>query len=266
MKEKTFIGLYDNVDEMTAKINELDHKGIDPSRIFVIAKEETAVSALRRRTFEEIQSEPSSWFDQFIGFLSGEDRIETMLVEAGFDSSEAKRYYEQVKMGKYVVYVDGTVEKTVYEAHADQQNEQEENPFDPIDVLPAGSAMEPENPDELSPVGRKGREALFDHTRYEEDHDTSREAATRGYPQSDREKELIRDYYEHQIEEDHRAGEHVDIVPNAFQESQMDRQDAIAEEALTVESAIPCLEVERKKKEPIIIDLRNIPREHNPQN
>ncbi|MCG3088096.1 general stress protein [Sporosarcina cyprini] len=261
MKEKTFIGLYDNLDEMTSKINELDHKGIDPSRIFVIAKEETAVSALRHRTSEEIQSEPSSWFDQFIGFLSGEDRIETMLVEAGFDSSEAKQYYEEVEMGKYLVYIDGTVEKTVYEVHADQQNEQEENPFDPIEMLPGKSPKEQEEATEQNPVGRKGREALFDHTRYEEDHDTSREAATRGYPQSDREKELIRDYYEHQIEE-HRAEEQVDIVPDAFQESQMDRQDAIAEEAASIETVIPPLESGHKKKEPIIIDLRNIPREH----
>ncbi|GKV56880.1 hypothetical protein NCCP2222_28270 [Sporosarcina sp. NCCP-2222] len=260
MKEKTFIGLYDNIDEMTSKINELAHKGIDPSRICVISKDETTVSALRHRTSEEIQSEPSSWFDQFIGFLSGEDRIETMLVEAGFDSSEAKQYYEEVAMGKYVVYVDGTVEKTVYEVHAEQQNEQEENPFDPIEVLPGESPLEQEEANEQNPVGRKGREALFDHTRYEGDHNTSREAATRGYPQSDREKELIRDYYEHQIEDNHSAEEQINIVPKAFQESQMDRQDAIAEEATTDEYTIPPSLTDRKKIEPIIIDLRNIPR------
>ncbi|QTD41016.1 general stress protein [Sporosarcina sp. Te-1] len=259
MEDKTFIGLYDNLNELSSEINELEHKGIDPARIYVIAKEESAVSVLRHRTSEEIKSEPSSWFDRFIGFLSGEDPVETMLVEAGFDSAEAKRYYQEVENGKYVLYIDGTLERTVYEVYADKRNNERKKQVNATEEENTGNLLKRDNMENQRPFGRAGGEVLFDHTRFEGDHDTGRDASTRGYPQSEREKELIRDYYEHNAEEDHPTENRIDIVPTVFQESQMDRQDALAEETETADSNLYVTNGEPDKK-PIVIDLRNIPR------
>ncbi|MBB4823438.1 hypothetical protein HNO89_000658 [Sporosarcina luteola] len=259
MDDKTFIGLYESLEEVTSKIIELEHKGIDPARIYIIAKEESAVSVLRHRTSDEIQSEPSSWFDRFIGFLSGEDPVETMLVEAGFHSAEAKQYYQEVESGKYLVYVEGTVEKTVYEVHADKQSNEGKEPFDSTVMQNSEPLLNQEEEIDRSPFGRAGGEALFDHTRYEADHDSGREASTRGYPQSEREKELIRDYYEHSTEEEESPEDQIDIIPTVFQESQMDRQDALAQEN-EIDEASLFVPNKTDAKNPTIIDLRNVSR------
>ena len=132
MTQKTFVGLYDTEAELLAAIEELDEKGIAPENMYVIAKNEEDVEMLRRRTSEDIQSAPSNWLDRFIGYISGENHVRSMLVEVGFDEADLRRYEAEIKQGKWLLYVDGELEKSAYEMNADRYKA-ETNPFNRAD-------------------------------------------------------------------------------------------------------------------------------------
>ena len=96
MAPKTFVGLFDTEQALLAAVEELDEKGIDPENMYVIARNEEDVDMLRRRTGEDIQSAPSNWLDRFIGYVSGENHVRSMLVEVGFDEADLRRYAPDV--------------------------------------------------------------------------------------------------------------------------------------------------------------------------
>lgn len=128
MQEKTFVGLYDTEDTLIVALEELRKKGIQPEDMYIIAKREEDVEVFRQRTYDEIQSVPSNWLDRFIGFISGENHVRSMLVEVGFDEAVLRKYEAEIKQGKWLLYVEGEPKKTVYEIHAERYSN-EKNPL-----------------------------------------------------------------------------------------------------------------------------------------
>lgn len=294
MKAKTFVGLYDTEEALLAAIEELDEKGIDPEDMYVIARKEEDVEMLRRRTSEDIQSAPSNWLDRFIGYISGENHVRSMLVEVGFDEADLRRYEAEIKQGKWLLYVEGEPEKSAYEINA-QRHTTETNPFDrPLseaerlnrqndslvgigkDGLPKNEYRDSVMTDSYDggrPVaredllfGRVGTEALFDRSEYEPSAaNPPPPSQIRGTPSEERS-------HLHRAARRNRglgnSEEKRPIVtpdPQDFLESQMDRQDAMAETVVFDE------EIEKQNsmqgvylgdtvesKEQIIIDLRNV--------
>lgn len=120
LQEKTFVGLFDTEDSLIAALENLRQKGILPENMYIIAKREEDVEVFRQRTYDEIQSSPSNWLDRFIGFISGENLVRSMLVEVGFDEADLRKYETEIKHGKWLLYVEGEPEKTVYEIHAER--------------------------------------------------------------------------------------------------------------------------------------------------
>lgn len=289
MTPKTFVGLYDTEPALLAAIEELDAKGIDPENMYVIARNEEDVDMLRRRTSEDIQSVPSNWLDRFIGYISGENHVRSMLVEVGFDEADLRRYEAEIKQGKWLLYVDGEPEKSAYEINEERQKA-ETNPFNhPVseaerlnwqDDSPVGIGEDglPKNDYRDSiltdgyegnrPVaredllfGRAGAEALIDRSEYEPDGgNPSPPSQIRGTPSKERAARRSREV---NVAD---RGRH-DVIPDPrnFVESQMDRQDAMSEAANFDESpgeldsiqGIYSEDVAGPKK-PIVIDLRNV--------
>jgi hypothetical protein len=292
MNQKTFVGLYDTEEALLAAIEELDEKGIAPENMYVIARNEEDVELLRRQTSEDIQSAPSNWLDRFIGYISGENHVRSMLVEVGFDEADLRRYEAEIKEGKRLLYVEGEPEKTAYELNA-ERHKVETNPFDrPLseaeklnkqDDSPVGIGKDglPKNEyrDSLltdsyegsRPVanedllfGRAGAEVLFDRSEYEPQPANLPPSQIRGTPTVER-GQLHRTARHREL--DGVDQQRHDIIPDPrdFMESQMDRQDAIAETSdgdgiSTSHDSMKGIHSKDfdKLEKPIVIDLRNV--------
>lgn len=289
MNKKTFVGMYDTDEALLAAIEELDEKGIDPENMYVISRNEEDVELLRRRTSEDIQSVPSNWLDRFIGYISGENHVRSMLVEVGFDEADLRRYEAEIKQGKRLLYVEGEPEKSAYEINEERQKA-ETNPFNhPVseaerlnreDDSPVGIGEDglPKNEyrdsvltdgyEGNSPAarenllfGRAGAEALYDRSEYEpKPANLSSPSQIRGTPSKERASRRSRE-----LEEVEQQRHDVFPDPHNFMDSQMDRQDAIAEttdfddtsDGLNPMMDIYSEDVGRRQKQ-IVIDLRNI--------
>lgn len=120
MQEKTFVGLFGTEETLIAALEDLRKKGIRPEDMYIIAQREEDVEVFRQRTYDEIHSTPSNWLDRFIGFISGENHVRSMLVEVGFDEADLRKYEAEIRQGKWLLYVEGEPKKTVYEIHAER--------------------------------------------------------------------------------------------------------------------------------------------------
>lgn len=299
MTPKTFVGLYDTEEALLAAIEELDEKGIDPEDMYVIARKEEDVEMLRRRTSEDIQSAPSNWLDRFIGYISGENHVRSMLVEVGFDEADLRRYEAEIKQGKWLLYVEGEPEKSAYEINA-QRNSEESNPFNHAlseaerlnqqDDSPIGIGKDglPKNeyrdsvmtdsyeggrtvPREDLLFGRVGTEALFDRSEYEPNSaNPPPPSQIRGTPSEERSH--LHRAARRKRELDNADERRPDATPDPrnFMESQMDRQDAMAEtvgfdeetEKQNLMQGVYLGDTD-ESKEQIIIDLRNVRKEED---
>ena len=300
MIQRTYVGLFDTELSLIGAIEELEHKGIAPENMYIIAKSEEDVEILRRRTYSEIQSAPSNWIDRFIGYISGENHIRSMLVDVGFDEADIRRYEAEIQQGKWLLYVEGELEKTAYEINADR-GRPETNPFghtaseaerlnEEKDHSPTGiandglprneyrdSVMKQEGNSYNTPQGRRslgrvGAEALYDKTDYAPNSDQRpRPSLVRGTPKRERKhlqslsrQERRTDFTDVQKEFPTPSEQSRTSLPhpNNITESQIDRQDGLAEMTDST-TQVPNEKVLKFKdinqpNEPIIIDLRGI--------
>ncbi|WP_262174018.1 general stress protein [Saccharococcus sp. Marseille-Q5394] len=300
MNQKTFVGLYDTETALLAAIAELDEKGIAPENMYVVARNEEEVDMLRHRTAEEIQSAPSNWLDRFIGYISGENHVRSMLVEVGFDEADLRRYEAEIKQGKWLLYVDGEPAKTAYELNA-ERHRAETNPFD----RPVSEAERLNRQGEESPVGigedglpkndyrdsvatdayegssavsredllfgRAGAEALLDRSEYEPNPpNLSPPSQIRGTPSGERSH--LHRASRRNVDWGGVDQESQNVIPDPqnFSESQMDRQDALAKardfaDLLEGRDSMMATQSEDVVKpiKPIVIDLRNVEVDEN---
>ncbi|GKV69297.1 hypothetical protein NCCP2716_17950 [Sporosarcina sp. NCCP-2716] len=103
---KRFIGMYGTEAELLSAVQELKTKGYDDSQIFVVAKSEDDVKMLQRRTDAEIQTTHESLVDKFMDFMTGEDRVRSLMDELGFSDNERAGFYQDVNDGSILLYVE----------------------------------------------------------------------------------------------------------------------------------------------------------------
>ncbi|WP_432354326.1 general stress protein [Sporosarcina sp. A2] len=103
---KRFIGMFHTEPELLAKVQELKMEGYADYQIFVIAKSEDDVKMLQSRTDAEIQTTHESWLDKFMDFMTGEDRVRSMMDDLGFNEDERAGFYQDVNNGSMLLYVD----------------------------------------------------------------------------------------------------------------------------------------------------------------
>ncbi|MGG0643249.1 general stress protein [Sporosarcina gallistercoris] len=103
---KRFIGMFHTEPELLAKVVELKAEGYVDHQIFVIAKSENDVKMLQSRTEAEIQTTHESWLDKFMDFMTGEDRVRSMMDNLGFSEDEKAGFYQDVNNGSMLLYVD----------------------------------------------------------------------------------------------------------------------------------------------------------------
>lgn len=138
---KRFIGMFHTESELLAKVQGLKAEGYADSQIFVIAKSENDVKMLQSRTDAEIQTTQESWLDKFMDFMTGEDRVRSMMDDLGFTEDEKAGFYQDVNNGSMLLYVDETSDMPGQHQEVGKQFGVEENVDDPN--LGANTWVEP---------------------------------------------------------------------------------------------------------------------------
>ena len=103
---KRFIGMFHTEEELMVKVKELKIEGYKDHQIFILAKSEDTVKMLQSRTDAEIQTTEESWLDKFMDFMTGEDRVLSLMDELGFSEDERAGFYQEVNTGSILLYVD----------------------------------------------------------------------------------------------------------------------------------------------------------------
>ncbi len=106
MADKKFVGTFPTETEVLKKIDELRTLGYKENDIYVVTNDENSLTIVRGQTNVSLQEAEGNWWDRFVAFLSGDEPVKTAFTHMGFTNEEATRYYNEVKNGNILLYVD----------------------------------------------------------------------------------------------------------------------------------------------------------------
>ncbi|GKV64995.1 MULTISPECIES: YsnF/AvaK domain-containing protein [Sporosarcina] len=106
MSKKRYIGMYHDETQLMNRVEELNNEGWSDEDIYVVVKDDDHLSMLRSRTSAEVKSADGSWWDRFMGFISGEDHVHRMVDSLDFGKEDTERYYREIENGGMLLYVD----------------------------------------------------------------------------------------------------------------------------------------------------------------
>ena len=108
-------------DEVLAKIALLKEEGHEENHIYVVTNDKDSLSIVRGQTDVDLQSYEGNWLDRFMSFLNGDDEVRNAFSEMGFSDEESTRYYNEVKNGSILLYVDNLFENRMTSVGMDFQ-------------------------------------------------------------------------------------------------------------------------------------------------
>ncbi|WP_438313040.1 general stress protein [Sporosarcina sp. FA9] len=106
MADKKVIGIYQSEHEVLDKIDELRVQGFSENDIYVVTSDTESLSMVRGRTGVDLRSAEGNWMDRFMAFLSGDEPVKAAFANMGFTEEESAHYYNEVKRGGILLYVD----------------------------------------------------------------------------------------------------------------------------------------------------------------
>ncbi|WP_438318228.1 general stress protein [Sporosarcina sp. FA9] len=106
MGNKKYVGSFQTENEVLDKIAELKNLGYKENDIYVITNNLDILSIVRGLTDVDLRSSEGNWLDRFIAFLSGDEPVKSAFNHMGFTQEESARYYNEVKNGGLLLYVD----------------------------------------------------------------------------------------------------------------------------------------------------------------
>ncbi|WP_313237797.1 YsnF/AvaK domain-containing protein [Sporosarcina ureae] len=106
MSKNRYIGMYFNETELVNRLDELKREGWPEDDIYVVVKNDDQLTMVRSRTDAEIKSADDSWWDRFMGFVSGEDHVRRMVENLDFGKEDTMEYYRDIEQGGMLLYVD----------------------------------------------------------------------------------------------------------------------------------------------------------------
>lgn len=124
-KENTFIGVFDNQEEVLNKVTELKNQGHDESHMYIVGRDNNSFSTVHNQTDVHVDATNEKKNQGFLGkvmsALSG-DAYLSAFKGMGLERYEAKEYYEQVQNGKLILYVDKEYSETYHQYNTDRSN------------------------------------------------------------------------------------------------------------------------------------------------
>ena len=106
MADKRIVGTFQSEYEVLNKIDELKVEGYSEEDIYVVTNDEDSLSIVRGQTDVDLKSAEANWLDKFIAFLSGDEPVRAVFSDIGLTEEESSRYYNEVKNGGILLYVD----------------------------------------------------------------------------------------------------------------------------------------------------------------
>ena len=92
--------------EVLSKIKELKGEGYVENDIYVVTNDRDSLSIVRGQTDVDLVAAEGNWLDKFIAFMSGDEPVRAAFHQMGFTEEESQVYYDEVKNGAILLYVD----------------------------------------------------------------------------------------------------------------------------------------------------------------
>lgn len=106
MAEKKFVGTFQNETEVLNKIDELKTQGYADNDIYIVTNVTDTLSIVHGETDVYLRTPEGNWLDKFMAFLSGDEPVKGAFTNMGLSEEESNRYFNQVKAGGILLYVD----------------------------------------------------------------------------------------------------------------------------------------------------------------
>ena len=119
MAEKKFVGTFQSENQVLNKIDELKAQGYEEEDIYVVTNNTDSLTIVRRQTDVDLRPSDGNWLDRFTAFLSGDEPVRAAFTNMGFTEEESSRYYNEVKNGNILLYVDREYGNLFYDSQTE---------------------------------------------------------------------------------------------------------------------------------------------------
>ncbi|KAA0955506.1 YsnF/AvaK domain-containing protein [Sporosarcina sp. ANT_H38] len=106
MADKKYVGTFQNETEVLNKIYELKTQGYSDNDIYIVTNDTDKLSIVRGETDVDLRTPKGNLKDKFIAFLTGDESVKGEFTNMGFTEEESNRYFNEVKAGGILLYVD----------------------------------------------------------------------------------------------------------------------------------------------------------------
>ncbi|MCM3389470.1 YsnF/AvaK domain-containing protein [Ureibacillus chungkukjangi] len=106
MDKRELYGIYDTEAQLDAEMDRLRLQGYKEEDMFIVSSRDDQYTLHRGYLGTSGEMEGASWWDKFKAFLTGEDLVDDNFRRLGLDDAERERYYNELRNGKYLLYVD----------------------------------------------------------------------------------------------------------------------------------------------------------------
>lgn len=106
MEKRELYGIYDTETQLEAEMDRLRLQGYKEEDMFIVSNKNDQYTMYRGYTETSEGLEGASWWDKFKAFLTGDDLVNDNFRRLGIDDAERERYYNELRNGKYLLYVD----------------------------------------------------------------------------------------------------------------------------------------------------------------
>ena len=119
MADKKFVGTFQSENQVLNKIDELKAQGYTEEDIYVVTNDADSLTIVRGQTDVDLRSSDGNWLDRFMAFLSGDEPVRAAFTNMGFTEEESSRYYNEVKNGNILLYVDREYGNLFYDSQTE---------------------------------------------------------------------------------------------------------------------------------------------------
>lgn len=106
MADKKYVGTFQNETEVLNKIYELKTQGYSDNDIYIVTNDTDTLSIVRGETDVDLRTPEGNLMDKFLAYLSGDEPVKGAFTKMGFTEEESNRYFNEVKAGGILLYVD----------------------------------------------------------------------------------------------------------------------------------------------------------------
>jgi len=106
MEKRELYGIYDTEAQLEAEMDRLRLQGYKEEDMFIVSNRDDQYTLHRGYSSTSEERDEASWWDKFKAFLAGEDLVNDNFRRLGIDDAEKVRYYDALREGKYLLYVD----------------------------------------------------------------------------------------------------------------------------------------------------------------